>query len=88
MHDNFFFIYYKKGKAFLVRFVKTNSCVNIVEKHFPWRNLVFTNWDFLEIKGDLFKYPWSFESFLNNLQKSALQVKSRPEIVKQNAELN
>ena len=26
-------------KASLVRFMKTNSCLNIVRQHFPWRNL-------------------------------------------------
>ena len=46
----------------------------------------FTNRDFLEIQSDILnrfnKYPCSFERFLNDLQKSASQVKSRVEIGK------
>ena len=47
---------------------------------------LYTNWDSLEIQGDLFnrfyKYPCSLEIFPNSLQKDPLQVKSRLEIVK------
>ena len=48
--------------------------------------LLYTNWDLLEIQGNLlnrfYKYPCSFEGFLGNLQKGALEVKSRLEIEK------
>ena len=36
---------FKQSKAVLVRFVKTNSCVNIVRQHFPWTTLyIFPNY--------------------------------------------
>ena len=54
-------------KASLVRFAKTNSCVNIVRQHFPWWSLFLThiqNKDLrksmLMLQGHVHTFTWQF----------------------------